>query len=314
MSTPLGLLKAVTAKLEEARLDFVVTSGMACVHYGLQQATKDVDLVLKAQELPRFLDLLERLEHEMPPWRISYRVIFGAPLEPSYMSCGWTSHLAIWSSAAAPEQHLDIFCKPPRVGTLERNTENPAYASRHMVAQMKRTDRDRDWPIVDGLGMQLRGQNPELALLHIQDSRSLLALWRHSPPSAQATAASRRPLLRLLSTVNDADALDAWLRLERIIWETVNQERYRLYETAWKDFYRRWRADESFEWPTTESIRLQHARLTTSAGRFGLVQDPVGSVGRQALYERALRRAVVRADSTAEKLARVQPPLLEILP
>ena len=108
--------------------------------------------------------------------------------------------------------------------------------------------------------------------------------------------------------------LHAWLRLERIVWETVNQERYRLYEAAWKQFHRLWRADKGFEWPTSESYRAQHERLCQAAARFGLDRDPIGRVGREALYERALRRAVVRADSTAEKMAKVEPPIAEVLP
>ncbi|MBI4604590.1 MAG: hypothetical protein HY721_21720 [Planctomycetes bacterium] len=314
MSTPLEFLKVFSARLRRAGVHHVITSGMACVFYGLQQTTKDSDLVIDAKDLPRFLDLLGDLEHEMPPWRVSYRVIFGAPLEPGYMAHGWTSHLSLWDRADSPEHHVDIFSKPPRVARVETGPESDAFASRHMVAQMKRTDRERDWPIVDGLGLQLRRLAPEQALLHIMDARLLREFWEQAPPAARDAASQRRPLLRLLPSNLDSDALHARLRLERIVWETVNQERYRLYEAAWKQFYRSWRADESFEWPTPEPCRKQHERLCQAAARFGLPRDPIGQVGRQVLYDRALRRAVVRADSTAEKVAEVQPPLAEILP
>ena len=39
MTTPLGFLKALTTRLSHAELPFAVTSGMACVFYGLQQTT-----------------------------------------------------------------------------------------------------------------------------------------------------------------------------------------------------------------------------------------------------------------------------------
>jgi hypothetical protein len=314
MSTPLEFLKTLTARMTEAGLDFAVTSGMACVFYGLQQTTRDVDLVVPPRELTRLLDFFARLERELPPWRISYRVIFGAPLAEDYMAHGWTSHFSLWDRAGSPEQRLDIFSKPPRVDRVETGPESPIFASRHTVAQMKRTDRDRDWPLVGALGLQLRRLEPELALVHIQDAEALRDAWREAAPEAQARAAARRPLLRLLPAVADADALSAWLRLERIIWETANQERYRLHEAAWKEFYRRWRCDESFDWPTSEPCREQHARLLDAARRFGLERDPLGAAGREALYARALERAVVRADSTQEKVARVRPPLAEVLP
>jgi hypothetical protein len=250
----------------------------------------------------------------MPPWRVSYRAICGAPLEADFMAHGWTSHLSLWDSADSPEHHVDIFCKPPRVARVESGPENDAFASRHMVAQMKRTDRERDWPIVDGLGLQLRRLAPELALLHIQDAGLLRDHWEQSPAEARKAAARRRPLLHLLKSSLDPDALHAWLRLERVVWETVNQERYSLYQAAWKQFYRAWRADEAFEWPTSEPCRAQHERLCLAAARFGLPRDPIGAVGRQTIYDRAVHRAVVRADSTAEKIAQVQPPIAEVLP
>jgi hypothetical protein len=81
-----------------------------------------------------------------------------------------------------------------------------------------------------------------------------------------------------------------------------------------KQFYRSLRADEEFEWPTSEPCRAQHERLCRAAAWFGLTRDPIGAVGRRELYERSLRRAVVPADSTAAKVAKVQPPLAEILP
>jgi hypothetical protein len=230
------------------------------------------------------------------------------------MAHGWTSHLSLWERADAAERHVDIFCKPPRVSRVETGPEDSAYASRHMLAQMKRTDRERDWPIVDGLGLQLRKTAPELALLHIQDARLLREHWKEAPAPARDAAAQRRPMLRLVPSTRDVDELFAWLRLERLVWETVNQERYRLYESAWKQFYRRWRADEDFDWPTSEPCRVQHERLARAAARFGLEKDPIGAIGREALYERAVRRAVVRAGSTAEKIAKVQPRIEEVLP
>jgi hypothetical protein len=58
MSTPLEFLKLFSARLGGAGVHHVITSGMACVFYGLQQTTKDSDLVIDVKELPRFLELL----------------------------------------------------------------------------------------------------------------------------------------------------------------------------------------------------------------------------------------------------------------
>ncbi len=314
MATPIDFLNALTARLTDVQIPFAVTSGMACVFYGIQQTTKDVDVILPEPSMSGFLDLLEGLEHEMPPWRVSYRPVCGAPLDRGFMVHGWTSHLALWDGPASPEHHLDVFSRPPRIRKIERASEDDRFVSRHVAAMMKRTDRDRDWPIVDALGLQLRRSEPALALLHVQDAELLLALWSGADADARASAMARRPLLRLLPTIHDPDALDAWIRLERLIWETVNKERYRPYQAAWKEFYRRWRADDAFEWPTVEPIREQHERLVEAARRFELVPDPLGVEGRERLYERALERVLVRGNSDMARVTRVRPPIEEILP
>jgi len=81
MSGPLDFLKRFAGELRASGVRFAITSGMACVHYGLQQTTKDSDWIVAPENLESFRALLNRLESRTPPWRISYRAIFGAPLE-----------------------------------------------------------------------------------------------------------------------------------------------------------------------------------------------------------------------------------------
>ena len=51
MSTPIELLKAFSSRLSEARVEYAITSGMARVFYGLQQTTKDSDIVIEVESL-----------------------------------------------------------------------------------------------------------------------------------------------------------------------------------------------------------------------------------------------------------------------
>jgi hypothetical protein len=313
MSAPLAFLRRFAGELRAGGIRFAVTSGMACVHYGLQQTTKYSDWIIAIENLDRFRALLVALENRQPPWRISYRAIFGAPLEMDYMAHGWTSHLLV-TEPDGLENKVDLFCKAPRVRQLSNDPEDSDFAARAVVAQMKRTDRPKDCPMVDSLGWQMLERDPSEALVHLQDAAKLLEFWSQACEAIRAKAVARRPLLRLLERETDADRLDGFLRLERMIWECVNSERYGLYSQAWKKVYRAWQNESDFAWPVAESFALQHQRLATVARRLGLEHDPVGAVGRAALLQKALGRAVVKAQTTTATLALVQPPISELLP
>jgi len=85
VSAPLDFLKIFAGQLRQAGISFAITSGMAFVHYGLQQTTEDSDWIIPAEDLARLRELFARLESSLPPWRISYRQICGAPLETEFM-------------------------------------------------------------------------------------------------------------------------------------------------------------------------------------------------------------------------------------
>jgi hypothetical protein len=194
------------------------------------------------------------------------------------------------------------------------DVDQEGWVSHEVVAMMKRTDRDRDWPIVDALGWQMLSRGQPGALVHIQDAAKLVSSWQAADSTTKETAAARRPLLRLLDTEQDPDRVHALIRVERIIWECVDQERYRPFVRAWKEFYRAWRAEEDWQWPTVEAFPLQHARLVAAVSRHGLPVDPVPAAARQAVVERALSRAAVRADTSPARVAQLAPPSEELLP
>ena len=105
-----------------------------------------------------------------------------------------------------------------------------------------------------------------------------------------------------------------WPITNALIWGTMSVGMNSISEVDWKEFYRRWRTDDAFEWPTVEPIREQHERLFEAARQFELVPDPLGVEGRVRLYQRALERVVDRGDTDMARVARVRPPIEEILP
>lgn len=316
MSAPLEFIKVFAGKMRDAGIEHALTSGMACVHYGLQQTTKDSDWIVPAGRLARLRALLGGLEEGWPPWRISYRQICGAPMEEEYLRHGWTSHLSIWDSASSVEHKVDLFSAPPRVRLDELEIDAEGWASRHVVAQMKKTDRDKDWPMVGGLGRQLAERRESTALLHAREHALLLNAWAAASPEQRLGAVRRRPLVKVLDrpTPPDRLALGRLLAIERTIWEQVNDHRHSRYTRAWKQFFRNWRRDEEWQWPTAESFAKQHRRLCEAAGRHGLPLDPLEGNVRAEVLSTALTEAAALSSATPEEMAQVQPPMEEMLP
>ena len=313
MSAPLDFLKIFAGQLRAADIPFAITSGMACVHYGLQQNTKDSDWIIPADALERLRDLLTKREGDLPPWRVSYRQIFGAPLEAEFMQHGWTSHLSIWDNAASVEHKVDIFSKPPRVKAEELIVDPDGWASQHVVAQMKKTDRDRDWPIVDGLGQRLWAAQLATGLLHITNVARLQAAWHAADEATRQRMAVRRPLLACLTAARSEGQIERLLLLERLVWERVNDQRHSRFTRAWKDFYRRWWKQEEWEWPTSEPFWMQHQRVLNAVRQHGLAPNPCAGLTREELVRAAVER-LVEMGFPENEVAVVLPPVDELLP
>lgn len=78
MQTPLDFLNTFRVELRAAGIRFAITSGMACVHYGLQQTTKDSNWIVPPAQVENVRGLFVRHEAALPPWAVRYRSIFGA--------------------------------------------------------------------------------------------------------------------------------------------------------------------------------------------------------------------------------------------
>lgn len=110
-STVQRLILELSTRFQAAGIGFAITSGQACVHYGMQQTTKDVDYIVHPGDLDKLRTLLS-LPAIVDSYRAGYRAVCGAPLEAAFLEHGWTSHLVL-QSGSGNEQHLDFFGKPP---------------------------------------------------------------------------------------------------------------------------------------------------------------------------------------------------------
>ena len=302
--------------MTDAGISFALTSGMACVEYGIQQNTKDTDWLIAPDSVELLREMLCRFERGLSGrnWRIGYRGLFGAPLDRDYLANGWTSHLAIWDTPDSVEHHLDFFVQPPRLSAgaaLEGAAE--AIAHRLVVAQMKKTNRDRDWPIAEALAYQeLLSGNGE-AVLHLRDPEALKDAWGLCSEDQRRILLARRPLLAQIA--NPSPKILRLLAAERGLWEEVNKLRYGRYQHEWKAFLKRWRAEDEFAWPVSVPFARQHELVVRAADVHRLARDPLGGLdGRVAIFEEAMNHitSIFALDPMEQKL--VAPPISEMLP
>jgi hypothetical protein len=174
----------------------------------------------------------------------------------------------------------------------------------------------QDWPVVQSLGRQLLERNDPRCLLHLTSSESIMAAWFQASPDDRARMTARRPLLRVLQAEPHPARLELerLLALERLVWQRFNHHRYEQYASAWKRFFREWRREDDWEWPTSEPFWLQHQRVAEAAGRHGLPENPLEDRPPDQLLEAALEEVTALARATEEELAKVLPPVNELLP
>lgn len=306
--TALDFIDWFRVQLHSAQIDFALTSGQACVYYGIQQTTKDSDWIIRPADLSKLCHLFDVLESS--ECRIEYRTFCGAPLEEDYLVGGWTSHVSLFDKTGQ-EHHLDFFGKPPRVTSLERDLEEPDFASRLTVAQMKKTDREKDWPIVFSLGQQAVAAGDVRGVLYGMDYEWLTSTWETVPVESRESLVHQRPLLRLIE--QQPSRLRRSLLIEKYLWATVNRGRYHLYMRHWKDFYHQWRLEPNFQWPMSTPFLQQHQRLTHAATSYGLPFDVVSS-RRVEVVEQAVAETMEVFAASTDELSELMPPIELLLP
>jgi hypothetical protein len=214
-------------RAQEHGIRCAITSGMACVAYEVAEATKDCDLLCDPDMDAAFLALLA--ESPLGDSRCQYRGNISPPLDARWHRGGWTSHFE-WPGT---DGFLDVFGIAPRARSPWQAEMIPPYAHPHVVADMKRTAREKDWPFISALGVKLVESGDPRGWLHLYDETRMRELFPKHPEVPEQVLKSR-PLLRLLME-NDS-ALAPALRLERVFWEELSKRRVREYEHALRPY------------------------------------------------------------------------------
>lgn len=135
---------ALTKRFNGGRLKAIICSGQAVVLHRLAIMSKDGDWILRedAESLGHVLGVLS--EH-------GARYRFGAPLDTRWMSGGWSSHFEFRRDKL--RVRTDFFTRPPRISASrleeiwkEQEGRDLPFLSATDLADMKKTDRERDYP------------------------------------------------------------------------------------------------------------------------------------------------------------------------
>jgi hypothetical protein len=268
-----------------------ITSGLACVHYGLAETTKDCDLLCYPDSFDHLLDLLEKTVIAMEC--CSYRGHISPPLDKRWHVGGWTSHFQ-WNTY--PQITLDIFGRAVRQTSAWEIDLDGLYAGMNVVAEMKRTDRDKDWPFISSLGARMLRFGDSRGWLHLFDANALGEMQNDYTIPSEMVAI--RPVLQL--ALNRDERLRLALKVERDFWQELDRLRIRVYRRALRPFVLAMGRAATRE---KLSFREQHETRVACAEKT-LKENPLASYGIQRLISEA-------RDLTA---ALVKPEMIQWLP
>jgi hypothetical protein len=254
-------------KLRDRGVVCAITSGLACVYYGLAETTKDCDLLCHAGSFDQLLEMLETTHIDGAQCR--YRGNISPPLDARWHRGGWTSHFEWFTK---PDMALlDVFGRALRESSPWEEELIGLYAGPQTVAEMKRTNRDKDWSFITALGVRMIESGDDRGWLNIfnKDTLAELLVTNKCPPAMTA----QRPALRL-ATEGDARMAGA-LSAERRFWEELDRGRIQILEGSLRPYVSAVRKARSGR---EVSLREDHAIRIECATKH-LAVNPLGDYG-----------------------------------
>jgi len=234
-------IRQVLSTIQTNGVQALLMGGQACVFYGAAQVSKDVDLVLLAQQ-ENFSRLRVALE------QLNAKRIAVPRFDPALLARGHAVHFRC-AAPGVEDLRIDIMTSlrdmPPFAILWESRTviagdggEEFHLLSIPDLVEAKKTQRTRDWPIIEllvAIHYRENGANPrpdwvEFWLGQARTPELLGELVRRFPNQARAQS-GRRPLLHLAFSGQSEvlrEALDAEARVEqakdRAYWAPLKAE------------------------------------------------------------------------------------------
>ncbi len=194
-------------KFRQAGAEVLISSGQACVAFGIAAFSKDGDWIIR-KDSKSCAAVLEVLAGEGAQYRL------GAPLAPEWLNIGWTSHFE-YRNKDGIRIRADFCARPPRVHDIDTlwnmavKVEGLDVVDIEHLLRIKQTRRLRDYPIIGALAETtgLEQGAAHIALEYLQDYRLLDEAVRRWPQAA--TEIEREAVRLLLAGANRRDVVIA---------------------------------------------------------------------------------------------------------
>lgn len=222
-------------EFRDAGADVLISSGQACVAFGIATFSKDGDWIIREDD-----SSCKAVLHVLEAHNAMYRL--GVPLHPDWLCRGLTSHFE-FQSAEGFRIRTDFCSRPPRVPDVTRLWTRALKASGldvvdvESLIQLKQTRRLRDYSMIGALAevAGLDGNTPDLALRHLQDYEHLLQAVRRWPTEASGCG---REAVRLLLADAPRPAVVAAIAIEQDARVQEDEERIAAMELEYGDYVR----------------------------------------------------------------------------
>jgi hypothetical protein len=233
LSLSMSIYLDLTREFNAGALRAILSSGQAAVLHRLAVMSKDGDWILRETEavLDHVLGVLERR---------AARYRFGAPLDVRWMRGGWSSHFEFREGPL--RVRTDFVTRPPRLppndlAALWREQSSCAIpvVDPRRLAELKKTNREKDYPIIGELARML--EDPRQQILLSRSARDLAAQAQAHPELIRELI-PERPLLAAVR--GSVEALEAALDAERRDLIHANERRLQRYVEAAEAWTSRW--------------------------------------------------------------------------
>ena len=232
----------LTEKFNQGKTRAIICSGQAVVLHRLAIMSKDGDWILREDQ-----EALSHILNVLGDYGAKYR--FGAPLDLRWMTGGWSSHFEFRRDEL--RVRTDFFTRPPRVSPealkaiwAEQKGREPPYVDVVNLAELKKTNRERDYAVIGELARRMN--NPAQQLLYSRSARDLMEMAQRYPDLVKELL-EKRPVLKLIP--EGLNRLEEALDKERRNLIHANEARLAEYmqaavrwSTIWPEIEKRMRA------------------------------------------------------------------------